>query len=153
MHILRHFPTLANTSNSAHEWHLVPWCLITLRSAPDAIPPSPLSLSLPPPTRFQHAMLFFYYCYFRFVQFIDVVDLVTGVLDVTSKNIFQQCIQTETRTGLAASCSPQLSDGWITEHILSLHLSAVLLISKNRSMTPTFHASVLLKRTAQNVNM
>jgi len=47
MHILRHFPTLANTSNSAHEWHLVPWCLITLRSAPDAIPP-PRSLYLSP---------------------------------------------------------------------------------------------------------
>jgi len=64
MHILRYFPTLSNTSNSAHEWHLVPWCLITLRSAPDAIPLSKLarsralslSLSLPPP-RFQHAKL------------------------------------------------------------------------------------------------
>lgn len=94
----------------------------SLRSAPDAIsptPPAPLSLySLVSSTQ----SVFYNYDYFRFVQFIDVVDLVTRVLDVTSKNIFQQCIQTETRTGLAASCTPQLSDGLITENILSLHI-------------------------------
>jgi hypothetical protein len=87
------------------------------------------------------------------VQFIDVVDLVTGVLEVTSKNTFQQCIQTETRTGLAASCTPQLSDGLITAHILSPHLSAVLLKNKDRSMTSTFRASFLLKSTIQNFNI
>jgi hypothetical protein len=122
----------------------------SLRSAADAIPPTPALTLL---SRFQHAKLFYYYYYFRFVQLIDVVDPVTGVLEVTSKNIFQQCIQTETSTGLAGSCTPQLSDGLITEHISSLHLSAVLLVSKHRSMTSTFRASVLLKSTTQNFDV
>lgn len=47
MHILSHFPTLPNTSNSAHEWHLVPWCLITLSGPRQMQSPPPLPLHSP----------------------------------------------------------------------------------------------------------
>jgi len=42
--------------------------------------------------------------------------------------------------------------GLITDHILSLHHSAVVLLSKDKSMT-SFRASVLLKSTTQNFNV